>query len=274
MLVADRISLQIGAKVLLDEVSLALHPGEVLAVLGPNGAGKSSLLRSLSGELSPQSGTLSLNGRPLPAWNPGQVARMRGVLPQSSALTFRFSVREVVLMGRSPHRKTHGHAQNLAITAQALALTDTAHVAERIYTTLSGGERQRVQLARVLAQIWEPCGEWHRYLLLDEPTSALDLAHQHAVLAIARRFAYTENTGVLAILHDLNLAALYADRIAVLQHGRLAAVGTPGQVLTGELVRRIFAYPVGVGSHPLYPERPLLIPHMLWSADTAGRENG
>ncbi|AEF99391.1 heme ABC transporter ATP-binding protein [Methylomonas methanica] len=261
MLIADRISLQIGAKVLLDDVSLTLSPGEVLAVAGPNGAGKSSLLRCLSGELSPQSGTLSMNGRSLPSWDAGQVARMRGVLPQSSALSFHFNTREVVLMGRNPHRKTHSHTQNLAITAQALALTDTTHLAERIYTTLSGGERQRVQLARVLAQIWEPCGEWHRYLLLDEPTSALDLAHQHAVLAIARHFADTQNTGVLAILHDLNLAALYADRIAVLQHGRLAAAGTPPQVLTDKLIRRIFDYPVSVCNHPVYPDRPLLTPH-------------
>ncbi|PPD32663.1 MAG: heme ABC transporter ATP-binding protein [Methylomonas sp.] len=261
MLIADQISVQIGSKSLLKQVSLTLCPGEVLAVVGPNGAGKSSLLRTLSGELSPHSGSLSLNGRLLPGWDAGQLAKMRGVLPQSSALAFRFSVRDVVLMGRSPHRKTHSHNQNLVITEQALALTDTAHLAGRIYTTLSGGERQRVQLARVLAQIWEPCGELQRYLLLDEPTSALDLAHQHAVLAITRRFADSQNTGVLAILHDLNLAALYADRIAVLHDGSLIVTDTPQGVLNSSLIQQVFQYPVSIGSHPLYPACPLLIPH-------------
>jgi iron complex transport system ATP-binding protein len=178
-------------------------------------------------------------------------------------------VLEVVMMGRSPHRQSHSHADNIAIVWQALALTDTTHLAERIYTTLSGGERQRVQLARVLAQIWEPCDPLHRYLLLDEPTSALDLAHQHAVLAIARRFADANAAGVLAILHDLSLAALYADRIAVLHQGRLVAAGPPCQVLNSELIRDIFNYPVTVGTHPLYPDRPLTIPHLMRAANPA-----
>ena len=263
MLTATNISVRIGAKILLDDISIELHPGEVLAVIGPNGAGKSTLLRTLSSELSPQSGRLLMNGRPLVDWDALEVAKMRGVLPQASALAFRFCVLEVVMMGRSPHRQSRNHADNITIVWQALALTDTAHLAERIYTTLSGGERQRVQLARVLAQIWEPCDPLHRYLLLDEPTSALDLAHQHTVLAIARRFANANATGVLAILHDLNLAALYADRIAVLHQGRLVTVGTPGQVLNSELIRQIFNYPVTVGAHPLYPDRPLTIPHQM-----------
>ncbi|OQW78665.1 MAG: heme ABC transporter ATP-binding protein [Proteobacteria bacterium ST_bin11] len=263
MLTATNISVRIGAKILLDDISIELHPGEVLAVIGPNGAGKSTLLRTLSSELSPQSGRLLMNGRPLVDWDALEAAKMRSVLPQASALAFRFCVLEVVMMGRSPQRQSRNHADNITIVWQALALTDTAHLAERIYTTLSGGERQRVQLARVLAQIWEPCDPLHRYLLLDEPTSALDLAHQHTVLAIARRFADANATGVLAILHDLNLAALYADRIAVLHQGRLVTVGTPGQVLNSELIRQIFNYPVTVGTHPLYPDRPLTIPHQM-----------
>ncbi len=263
MLTAQNITVRIGRKTLLDGVSLALHPGEVLAVVGPNGAGKSSLLKTLSGELAPQVGNVLMNGRPLADWDTRQAARMRGVLPQTSALAFRFSVLEVVSMGRSPHRRSHSHADNEKIAGLALKLTDTEHLAERIYTTLSGGERQRVQLARVLAQIWEPCGPLHRYLLLDEPTSALDLAHQHAVLAIAHRFAAANAAGVLAILHDLNLAALYADRIAVLHQGRLIAVGPPSQVLNSELIQRIFDYPVTIGRHPLYPDCPLMIPHIM-----------
>lgn len=267
MLITQALTVRIGAKTLLDGVSLTLNPGEVLAVVGPNGAGKSTLLRALSGELMPFAGQVLMNGRPLAAWLPRQAARMRGVLPQSSALAFRFPVLDVVSMGRGPYRKTHTQAQNRAIAEQALALTDTAGLAARIYTTLSGGERQRVQLARVLAQIWEPQGPLHRYLLLDEPTSALDLAHQHAVLAIARHFADSQAAGVLAILHDLNLAALYADRIAVLRRGQLIETGPPGQVLNSDMVQRVFGYPVSVGRHPYYPDSPLLIPHPRRLAD-------
>lgn len=260
MLQAINLTLRAGAKTLLDGVTLALRPGEVLAVAGPNGAGKSSLLRAISGELAPFAGRVLMNGRPLAEWPPQRAALLRGVLPQSAGLAFRFTVRDVALMGRSPQRKTHSAAQNRAIAEQALAMTDTGHLAERIYTTLSGGERQRVQLARVLAQIWEPQDPLHRYLLLDEPTSALDLAHQHAVLAIARRFADQQQAGVLAVLHDLNLAALYADRIALLHQGRLAAIGTPAQTLNSELIRQVFAYPVSIGSHPQIPNAPLVIP--------------
>lgn len=261
MLSAHNLTVRIGPKTLLQSVSLELHPGEVLAVVGPNGAGKSSLLKALSGELNPDSGSVSMNGGLLSSWDARQAARMRGVLPQSSALAFRFNVLEVVLMGRSPHRKTHTRHQNESIALQALTLTDTEHLTERIYTTLSGGERQRVQLARVLAQIWESCGELHRYLLLDEPTSALDLAHQHAVLTIARRFADANQVGVMAVLHDLNLAALYADRIAVLHKGHMVVTDSPVRVLDSELIRRVFDYPVSIDSHPLYPDCPLLIPH-------------
>ncbi len=260
MLQAIDLSLRAGPKTLLAGVTLQLRPGEVLAVAGPNGAGKSSLLRALSGELAPSAGQVLMNGRPLADWPPKQAARLRGVLPQSSGLAFRFSVRDVVLMGRSPQRKTHSAAQNLAIAEQALALTDTGHLAERIYTTLSGGERQRVQLARVLAQIWEPQDPLQRYLLLDEPTSALDLAHQHAVLAIARRFADRQQAGVLAVLHDLNLAALYADRIALLHQGRLAAIGTPAQTLNSASIRQVFDYPVSIACHPQHPQALLVIP--------------
>ncbi len=223
--------------------------------------GPKTLLQGVSLELHPDSGSVSINGGLLSSWDARQAARMRGVLPQSSALAFRFNVLEVVLMGRSPHRKTHTHVQNETIVRHALMLTDTGHLADRIYTTLSGGECQRVQLARVLAQIWEPCGELHSYLLLDEPTSALDLAHQHAVLAIARHFADANQVGVLAILHDLNLAALYADRIAVLHCGHMIIVDSPGQVLNSELIQRVFDYPVSIDSHPLYPDCPLLITH-------------
>jgi iron complex transport system ATP-binding protein len=237
-----------GGRALLYGLSLHLTAGEVLAVLGANGAGKSTLLRTLSAELSPDRGEVRLNGRALSAWPARELAKRRAVLPQHSPLDFPFTALEVVLMGRIPfggpttedvHRATH-----------ALAEVEITQLAERRYTTLSGGERQRVHLARVLVQIWDPLPEREaRCLLLDEPTASLDIAHQHGTLALARRWA-RQDLGVLVVLHDLNLAAQYADRIAILKGGRLLAVGTPDAVLEPDLIAEAFGLPVQILAHP------------------------
>lgn len=190
--------------------------------------------------------------RDLAAWSPRALARRRAVLPQASELAFGFSVLEVVLLGRSPHAGTSTREVDLAIAEACLAEAEVGHLAGRVYTTLSGGERQRVQFARVLAQIGfsSPAeGQAGRYLLLDEPTASLDPAHQHATLRTARRAA-ERGIGVLAILHDLNLAAMYADRLAVLSRGALAAEGAPSAVLTETLVRDVFDLAVHVALHP------------------------
>jgi ABC-type hemin transport system ATPase subunit len=183
MLAAHHVTLRVGRKALLNDVSLAFNPGEVLALIGPNGAGKSTLLKAVAGELTPTTGVVELEQKPLAAWSLQERARRRAVLPQHSMLDFPFTVLEVVLLGRSPHgggASVHDHY----IARQALAAVEAAHLEQRLYPTLSGGERQRVQLARVLAQIWEPLPDGTaRYLLLDEPTASLDLAHQHATLA-------------------------------------------------------------------------------------------
>ncbi len=247
---------RIGPNTLVDGVTLALRPGEVLAVVGANGAGKTTLLRLLSGELRPSSGAVCLDGRPLGAFAPEHLARRRAVLPQHSTLGFGFSVQEVVLLGRTPHRTPP--ARDLEIAAGAMQAAGVAHLAARRYPTLSGGEQQRVHLARALAQIWEASGPGARYLLLDEPTASLDLAHQHAVLGVARRCA-AAGVGVLAVLHDLNLAAQHADRIAVLRRGRLLAEGPPEAVLTPEIIRRAFDISVLVTRHPC-ATCPLVVP--------------
>jgi iron complex transport system ATP-binding protein len=238
---------------LLDGVDLTLTAGEVLVLLGANGAGKSTLLKCLAGEMAPEQGQIWLNRRPLQRWPALDVARRRGVLPQASPLNFPFTVLEVVLMGRIPHAgngRLGAPATDLAIAAEALAAAEADHLAERRYTTLSGGERQRVHLARVLAQLWEPLpGAEPRWLLLDEPTSSLDLAHQHAVLALVKHWAGPD-MGILVVLHDLNLAAQYADRIAVLKSGRLLALGTPAEVLKPEPIQVAFGLPVRVLPHP------------------------
>jgi iron complex transport system ATP-binding protein len=255
MLRADDIGITYGRAEVLRGVSLAVAPGEVVAVLGPNGAGKSTLLAVLAGTLRPHRGEAVLEGRALAGWHPRALALRRAVLPQHSELAFGFDVLEVVLLGRSPHAGTASRREDLAIAEACLAEAEVAQLAGRDYTTLSGGERQRVQLARVLAQVgfgvgFPRGGEGEaRYLLLDEPTASLDPAHQHATLRTARRVA-AEGVGVLAILHDLNLAAMYADRLVVLSRGEVAAAGAAEAVLTEDLVRDVFELPVHVTRHP------------------------
>jgi iron complex transport system ATP-binding protein len=243
------LSYAVDGRRLLDRVNLALVPGEVHAVLGRNGAGKSTLLRLLSGDLRPESGEILLNSRPLAAWNPLARARMRAVLPQSESLRFGFSVEQVVALGRYAVPQQRPQAER-TIVHEALRMAGVEELAQRRYPSLSGGERARVQFARVLAQIWEPLGEpsgdqggGPRYLLLDEPTASLDLAHQHACLVQARRFA-ASGVGVLAVLHDPNLALRYADRTTVLEQGRVIGQGATRELLSRELLQR--TYGIGI----------------------------
>ncbi len=243
----ENISVRRGERLLLDRVSLTANPGEVVAVLGPNGAGKTTLFRVIADEFSPDSGTVSLHGKPVKTWDLRERAQVVGILPQSSSLSFPFSVNEVVLLGRSPCSSSR--EENTGIVRKALEMVDAWHLQERNYTSLSGGEKQRVHLARVLVQIWTESDSGARVLLLDEPTSALDPAHQHQTLRIAREFA-RNNVAVVIILHDLNLASQYADRLVMLCEGRLEAEGTPEQVLTEELLKRLLAVDVCIIPHP------------------------
>ena len=245
MLALDRITVRIGSRVLLDGVTLGVAAGTFTAVVGPNGAGKSTLLAVASGARVPEGGAATLDGRPLAAYAPDALARRRALLPQESLLAFGFTGVEVALLGRTPHRT--GHAADEAAAARALADADAEPFADRRYPTLSGGEKQRVQLARTLAQLDGPEAA---VLLLDEPTAALDLAHQHRVLATAKALAADRGLAVVAVLHDLNLAAQYADRIALLKGGRLVGEGPPADVLRADLVRATFDVPVVVLPHP------------------------
>lgn len=239
-LYARQLCLAIGGKTLLDKVDIAILPGRVTAVVGPNGAGKSTLLKVLSGDLTPNSGSLTLNGVPMSQWNARERALQRAVLPQTPELAFAFRPRDVVEMGRHPHRGRVAAAQDRLAIAGAMQDTETLVLADRDCRSLSGGELHRVHFARALAQIWAPLqGGRTRVLLLDEPTAALDLFHQHAVLAKARALA-DQGVAVFAVLHDLNLAAAYADTIAVLSAGAIDACGSPGEVLTPDRVGRIW----------------------------------
>lgn len=245
MLRADNLAVQRGDKQVLADIDLSLQPGEVLGVLGPNGAGKSTLLDALSGELSPSQGQVTLDDRPLASWTGPERAQRLAILPQTSTLTFAFRVEDVVGMGRLPHAT--GRVRDLEIIAEALAAADAGHLAGRNYLELSGGERQRVHLARVLAQLWP--GAVGQTLLLDEPTSMLDPLHQHTTLQATRAIAES-GVAVLVILHDLNLAARYCDRVLLLQNGRPHALGTPHEVLQAEPLQAVFDLEVLVQRHP------------------------
>ncbi|UAW97950.1 heme ABC transporter ATP-binding protein [Halopseudomonas nanhaiensis] len=241
-----------GPQRVLSDLSFTLASGEVIAVLGVNGSGKSTLLATLAGELRPGKGELRFHGDVLSQIEPTARAQRMAVLPQTSTLAFGFRAGEVVALGRLPHRS--GLAADNQAVAEALAQADATHLAMRNYLHLSGGERQRVHLARVLAQVWnvpQPC------LLMDEPTAALDIAHQHLALAAARNVAQ-RGGAALVTLHDLNLAARYADRVLLLSNGRMAALGTPWEVLQAERIEQIFGVRAQVQQHPA-EDRPLII---------------
>jgi iron complex transport system ATP-binding protein len=248
ILQARHVSLRAGPRLLLDDVSLSLRQGEVVALIGPNGAGKSTLLRVLTGYQPMDDGSVSLAGLPLNEWSNEALSRRRAVMRQRSGMAFSWSVEEVIAMGRAPWPA----AQTPRIVNEVMALTGCDTLAGRDFCQLSGGEQQRVQLARALAQLWHS-GQPHGWLFLDEPTSALDLYHQQHILRLLRRLALTGTLSVCVVVHDLNLAALWADRIALLHAGKLVAEGTPQQVLNERTLTRWYQAEVRVFSHPEHP---------------------
>lgn len=245
------VGVTIAGRRILDGVDLAVRAGELVALIGPNGAGKSTALGVLAGDTAPESGTALIGGRDARTVKVGELGRLRAVLLQQKGVSFSYPVREVVAMGRMPWARTPQSDDDAAIIADALERTSTAHLADRDVTTLSGGELARVSLARVLAQ---RCP----IVLLDEPTDALDLGHQEQVLTLAAELARA-GCAVLAVLHDLNLAAAYADRVVLLSDGRVVAEGTPEDVLTADRLADVYAYPVEVIPHP-QSGAPLVLP--------------
>lgn len=234
------VEFKVGSKTLLDKVSMHLMPGEVGALLGPNGAGKSTLLSAIAGLKPTGRGEILLDGEPLSSKALPQLARRRAVLPQDTLVAFDFTAREVVELGRYPHR-TAPSPHETEIVEAAMQLTDSWHLSDQRLGWLSGGERLRVQMARVLAQIWEPRPDGaSRWLLLDEPTSALDLQHQHGILETVRDWASRQRVGVLMVLHDLNLALRYADHVWVLEQGRMTAEGPVREVLDVPLLTAVW----------------------------------
>lgn len=238
-----------GAREVLHQISASIRGGELCMLVGPNGAGKSSLLAALAADLP-----LHCGRRTTPRWPPRDarwLARHLAVLPQHSQLSFAFTAAEVVALARTPHAS--GALRDAAIVQAALKAMDVAELGDALYTRLSGGERQRVQLARVLAQVWEAEDDAPRLLLLDEPTAALDLAHQRQLMRLlkARVEQAGDGFGVVAVVHDLNLAAAYADRVLCLDHGKLVAHGPAHEVLNAQRVAEVFGCEVDVMTHPV-----------------------
>ncbi len=240
------LSVTLGHRRILENVSLSLKRGEFTALLGPNGTGKSTLLKALTGEI-PAHGQFDLFGQPRDLWPASKLAKHLGVLPQSSSLSFNFSAQEVVELGGIG--LTMPNTQLAQVVQQNMERTDVSHLAQRAYPTLSGGEKQRVHLARVLTQL-EQSGE-NTVLLLDEPTSALDIHHQHTTLALAQSLARNGAT-VVAVLHDLNLAAQYADRLILLNQGHIVADAPPKTALQADIIEAVYHHKVAILPHPTY----------------------
>lgn len=240
MIEVSNVSLSVGEKLLLDRVSLTCRPGTVTALVGPNGAGKSTLLSVIAGDIAPDRGEVSLNDRPMTRLGVRDLAQIRSVFPQGSSIRFGYQVHEVVAMGRA-FRDLPPNEDEAAINT-AMAQAEVAHLAWRDAQTLSGGEQARTTFARVLVQ---DCP----VVLLDEPTAALDLRHQERVLAGAVDLAGRGAT-VLAVLHDLNLAAAHADRIVLMRNAAIVAEGSPWEVLTEDQIGSVYRQRVCVMTHP------------------------
>lgn len=241
---ADRVVRRLADRVVVDGVTLALRPGETVGLLGPNGSGKSTLLRLLAGTLAPTAGVVTLDGRPLSEAGRRATARRIATVEQHAHTQTELTVRDVVALGRIPHRRawTPPTAADARAVADALARTGLTGRAEQSWHTLSGGERQRTQIARALAQA-------PRELLLDEPTNHLDIQHQLDLLDLVARLPVT----TVIALHDLNLAAMYCDRLLVLHDGRAVAQGAPADVLTPTLIGRVYGVRAEVTHEPGHP---------------------
>ena len=255
MIEARGIRVRLGGKEVLHGVDFDARPGEVTAIVGPNGSGKTTLMRALTGEVD-YAGRVEIGGHDIRAAKGWELAARRAVLPQASTLAFPFTVVEVVRMGLM----TGAHGQDATLPSRALAEVGLSGYEGRYFQELSGGEQQRAHLARVLVQVWQPIdGGGPRWLLLDEPVSSLDLAHQLEVMELVANYARAGG-GVVAVMHDLNLTALHATRIALMKAGRLRALGPPAEVMTDAILSEVYGCRLRVGAAPEGPA-PFVLPH-------------
>jgi iron complex transport system ATP-binding protein len=254
------LSFSYGEKQVLRDVSFKVAPGEFLGLMGPNGSGKTTLLRCLMNFLPAGSDSISVDGRSIDAFSPAELARTFAVVPQSSATDFSFTAYDIVMMGRIPHissRMAGTTRDDASAVRRAMERTDTWKFATRPFFGLSGGERQKVIVARALAQ-------QSKALLLDEPTVYLDINGQFEIMDLIKRLNREEGTTVIAVLHDVNLAARYCSRIALLSHGMLEAIGPPKEVLTPDVIQSVYGVDVVVRRDP-FTETVYVVPHTFSS---------
>jgi iron complex transport system ATP-binding protein len=254
MIEVTDLSCRYGPIVALENVSLGASPGGILGLIGPNGSGKSTMISCVAGIRPEYTGSISIGGADLRGYGRPALARIVAVVFQENHIAFDFSAIDIVLMGRSPHLhefQDHG-TDDLEIVRESMIACDCWQLRDRGINRLSGGERQRVVLARALAQ--QP-----RILLLDEPTSHLDLRHQKEMLDIAAARAKADGLTVIAVLHDLNLAGQYCDRLVLLDQGRVVRQGSPGEVLTASTVSAVYGTPVDIIPHPRTKRPQVLI---------------
>jgi iron complex transport system ATP-binding protein len=241
MLTGSNISFRVGSKVLISDISASFAPGQLHLIVGPNGAGKSTLVKVLARLLRPHTGTVEYGGADVSQASEVELAKKRAVLSQAIEIAFPLSVREVVMMGRYPHFSGRPGPADERIVDEVMQHFDVEEFKDRYYQTLSGGERQRVNFARVLAQLWrDDAVDSCRYLFLDEPLTFLDIRHQIDFMKRIQSFTDDADVVTVGVVHDLNLAARFADQILMLSGGRIVASGTPAEVLTTERIQQVF----------------------------------
>ncbi len=249
---AHNLHLKFGHRKIIDGISINIFPGQVTALLGSNGAGKSSLLKLINGEI-PSNSEVSYLGLLRSKWNKGKLAKHLGMLPQHSTLSFPFLAKEVVELGAMPLNISRSTIQDKA--SEMMKKVDVDSLSDRLYPSLSGGEKQRVHLARILLQL---SSSEKKILMLDEPTSALDLAHQHSTLKLANDLA-SEGAAVIIVLHDLNLAAQYADRLVFLSEGKVVEDDSPWSALKPSVIEQVYGFTTLVDKHPQH-DFPVVYP--------------
>jgi iron complex transport system ATP-binding protein len=260
----EKISCAYSGRTVFEDLTFAVQPAELYIIIGPNGSGKTTLVKGLAGLIPVSAGVIRLDGRPLARVKRKDLARQIAYVSQSIAEDSPFTVKEMVLMGRSPYLGVLGveGEADLAIARQAIEYTDLSHLADRPMARLSGGERQRAQIARAICQ--QP-----RLILLDEPTAALDMAHQVRMMELLASLRSDRETTVVMVSHDINLAAMYADRLLLLVDGRIAACGPPEAVIRTDVLSQAYGCPVKVDTSPVGPwPRVSLIPGRRPSTDT------
>ena len=257
MLRTENISFSVGKKQILKNVSASFLPGEFNMILGPNGSGKSSFLKIFSGEINKFQGTVLYDDKKINELRKEELAKKRAVMSQQADLGFPLLVEEVVMMGRYPHFTFNPNKKDITICSEVIEQMNLVEFKERNYLTLSGGEKQRVQYARVLAQIWEKPTEGYRYLFLDEPLNSLDISYQHEFLQAAVELI-KDHTVLIAVMHDINLAAHYADNLFFLKEGELVVHGKPKDILTENIIEKVFNIKTTVIDNPV-TGKPLII---------------